>query len=60
MEAASLANDIEFQKEQRKWHEQELAYREKELLRMEVEDARRAADEKAEQLKVFHFILIFK
>ena len=47
VEYLSLINDKGFQKIQSDWHEQE-----EERFRREIEDARRAANESAEQLKV--------
>ena len=49
--AASLLNDTTFQHVQTVWHAEEVNFREKELFRQQIEDARRTVLEQAEQLK---------
>ena len=48
----ALGYDVAFQEVQTKWHQDEVNFREEEKYRREIEDARRAANEMAEQLKV--------
>ena len=52
IEVVSLKKDMDFQALQANWHREELEYREEERFRRQIEDARRAANEMAEQLKV--------
>ena len=54
LDIASLGYEISFQELQTKWHHAEVEFREEERFRREIDDARRAANEMAEQLKVYN------
>jgi hypothetical protein len=52
MNGLSLLQEQNFQRVQNEWHHEEVKFREEELYRRQVEDARRTVTEQAEQLKV--------
>ena len=51
LNSVALLNDKQFQAIQTTWHQDEVEFREEELYRRQIEDARRTVTEQAEQLK---------